>query len=498
MGSMFSLNFDASVNSSYQSEIALGFSRWDEIVSGIKSPGGDIPHQITVNISSDSGITAAAIAITTGLQNVNGLFYPTTVQLKIKEQNLPRLLSTKIPTPDDPPIPITEDIYLKVENPHANALSGSIVGIEGYYTVENPNSKCRFVRNAAGTQYDKVLSSNGDERFVYKKVANLDCNPITDDPFYIFRTNDTSGLSWAYTRLSASSTFSTITELPFSQVSYANLITLFSIWDTNSSTWKNQSTWSGDFGLGMNNSSNKTLMSIGCSTSAPLNSTPNPPKTLLYYLSLHESCHLLGVGNLWSSRNLLKDFLGDTFYIGSNAVREYKTAFSNWPDSSNFFGVPVEDGGGLGTEGTHPEEGHKSDPGNLPHYLLNNSIIYPGLEGEIMTGWLENKAMPLSRISIAFLEDLNYSVDYSKADNFFVAHDPPATPTPRTPTPLPPETPTKTSTPNAGVTAITPTPRLPPSNFTPYNSIVSKYLEKSNVLKSSNHLNRSNSLKENL
>ena len=47
-----------------------------------------------------------------------------------------------------------------------------------------------------------------------------------------------------------------------------------------------------------------------------------------------------------------------------------------------------------------------------------------------MTGWLENKAMPLSRISIAFLEDLNYSVDYSKADNFFVAHDPPATPTP--------------------------------------------------------------------
>ena len=326
MGSMFSLNFDASVNSSYQSEIALGFSRWDEIVSGIKSPGGDIPHQITVNISSDSGITAAAVALTTGLENVNGLFYPKTVQLKIKEQNLPRLLSTKIPS-----------------------------------------------------------------------------NPSSD-----------------------------------------------------------------------------------------------PKKTLLYYLSLHEACHLLGVGNLWSSRNLLKVFLGDTFYIGSNAVREYKTAFSNWPDSSNFFGVPVEDGGGLGTEGTHPEEGRKSDPGNLPHYLLNNSIIYPGLEGEIMTGWLENKAMPLSRISIAFLEDLNYSVDYSKADNFFVAHDPPATPTPRTPTPLPPETPTKTSTPNAGVTAITPTPRLPPSNFTPYNSIVSKYLEKSNVLKSSNHLNRSNSLKENL
>ena len=164
------------------------------------------------------------------------------------------------------PTSITEDIYLKVES------NSTTSNLEGYYTVEYPNSKCRFVQNTAGTQYDKVSSPTGNEHFVYKKVANLDCTPITDDPFYIFRTTEGTTMSWGYTQLSASSTFSTITGLSSSKVTVVNLITLFSIWDTNSSTWKNQSTWTGSILQGMNDSSNKTLMSSGCSTSAPAKS----------------------------------------------------------------------------------------------------------------------------------------------------------------------------------------------------------------------------------
>ena len=164
------------------------------------------------------------------------------------------------------PTSITEDIYLKVED------TSTTSDFEGYYTVEYPNSKCRFVQNTAGTQYDKVSSSTANEHFVYKKVANLDCTPITDDPFYIFRTTEGATMSWGYTQLSASSTFSTITGLPSSKVTVVNLITLFSIWDTSSSAWEVYSSTTVNFLQEMNDSSNKTSMSSACSTSAPAKS----------------------------------------------------------------------------------------------------------------------------------------------------------------------------------------------------------------------------------
>ena len=164
------------------------------------------------------------------------------------------------------PTSITEDIYLKVES------NSTTSNLEGYYTVEYPSSKCRFVQNTAGTQYDKVSSPTGNEHFVYRKVANLDCTPITDDPFYIFRTTEGTTMSWGYTQLSASSTFSTITGLPSSKVTVVNLITLFSIWDTSSSAWEVYSSTTVNFLQEMNDSSNKTSMSSACSTSAPAKS----------------------------------------------------------------------------------------------------------------------------------------------------------------------------------------------------------------------------------
>ena len=40
---------------------------------------------------------------------------------------------------------------------------------------------------------------------------------------------------------------------------------------------------------------------------------------------------------------------------------------------------------------------------------------YPGLQDELMTGWIKSM-ISLSRVTLRFLEDIGYEVDYSKAD----------------------------------------------------------------------------------
>ena len=85
-------------------------------------------------------------------------------------------------------------------------------------------------------------------------------------------------------------------------------------------------------------------------------------------------------------------------------MREYKTYFP----ASQVVGIPLEDDGGDGTEGSHPEEQMNRKIDGTPH---------PGLQDELMTGWLGTLAS-LSRITLGFLEDIGYEVDYSKADPF--------------------------------------------------------------------------------
>ena len=38
-----------------------------------------------------------------------------------------------------------------------------------------------------------------------------------------------------------------------------------------------------------------------------------------------------------------------------------------------------------------------------------------------MTGWENNSSDPLSRITIGFLDDLGYDVDYNKADYYKIS-----------------------------------------------------------------------------
>ena len=132
-----------------------------------------------------------------------------------------------------------------------------------------------------------------------------------------------------------------------------------------------------------------------------------------YYTLVHEIGHAIGIGSLWYLKNgLIFSNQFQPFYDGENANNEYNKYF---PDSLK---LPVENNGGAGTALVHSEEGNHHD------YSFNNRNFYgvhsPGLDNELMTGWIEkeNVRQPLSTISVAFLDDLGYSVNYNNAEIF--------------------------------------------------------------------------------
>lgn len=109
---------------------------------------------------------------------------------------------------------------------------------------------------------------------------------------------------------------------------------------------------------------------------------------------MHEMGHVLGLGTLWSSLNLVSGAGGaNPVYVGANAVREYNAIFGVTGSS-----VPVENTGGPGTRDVHWREST--------------------MQTELMTGYASpaGVAMPLSRITVGSLADLGYTVNYGAAD----------------------------------------------------------------------------------
>jgi hypothetical protein len=118
---------------------------------------------------------------------------------------------------------------------------------------------------------------------------------------------------------------------------------------------------------------------------------------------LHEMGHVLGYGSLWSDDNYLKnpslpDSIGaDTTFSGTHAQTEFDTAGGTSYTAGGK--VPVENSmGGAGTRDGHWRE----------------SVF----QNELMTGFLNNGPNPLSRVSIASLQDLGYQVDLAAADPY--------------------------------------------------------------------------------
>jgi hypothetical protein len=123
---------------------------------------------------------------------------------------------------------------------------------------------------------------------------------------------------------------------------------------------------------------------------------------LLNAVILHEMGHVLGFGTIWTDKNLLADpsLSGgtDPHFTGPQAI----TAF-NAVGGSNYQGgakVPVEDTGGAGTADAHWRES-----------VFGN---------ELMTGFVD-PTDPLSRVTVASMADLGYTVNIAGADPYTLA-----------------------------------------------------------------------------
>jgi hypothetical protein len=108
----------------------------------------------------------------------------------------------------------------------------------------------------------------------------------------------------------------------------------------------------------------------------------------------HEMGHVIGVGTVWERKGLLKNVGTNTVrFVGKNARKEFgKLKKSKAAD------VPVENTGGPGTADGHWRE----------------SVF----RNELMSGFIAAPNNPLSRLTVASLQDMGYVVDLSKAEPY--------------------------------------------------------------------------------
>ena len=108
-------------------------------------------------------------------------------------------------------------------------------------------------------------------------------------------------------------------------------------------------------------------------------------------LILHEMGHVLGIGTLWDNFAVISGAGSDNpTFTGTHALNE-------WHALGGSGNVPVEDQGGAGTRDGHWRES-----------IFNT---------ELMTGF-SDPVQQLSRLTIASLKDLTYSVNFSAADSY--------------------------------------------------------------------------------
>ncbi|QHV93579.1 leishmanolysin-related zinc metalloendopeptidase [Spirosoma endbachense] len=108
----------------------------------------------------------------------------------------------------------------------------------------------------------------------------------------------------------------------------------------------------------------------------------------------HEMGHVLGIGTVWSKKNLLQGAgTSNPTFKGHNASIEYGQlrGMGSTP-------VPVENTGGIGTQDSHWRE-----------TIFRN---------ELMSGFIAGQNNPISRVTVASLQDCGYEVDINAAEPF--------------------------------------------------------------------------------
>lgn len=108
----------------------------------------------------------------------------------------------------------------------------------------------------------------------------------------------------------------------------------------------------------------------------------------------HEMGHVLGIGTIWTRKNLLKNAgKANPTFVGAKAEKEFGALKGTGPTP-----VPVENTGGIGTRDSHWRE-----------TVFGN---------ELMTGFVGAVGNPLSRMTVASLADLGYVVDLNAAEAY--------------------------------------------------------------------------------
>jgi Leishmanolysin len=110
----------------------------------------------------------------------------------------------------------------------------------------------------------------------------------------------------------------------------------------------------------------------------------------------HEMGHVLGIGRtIWSRKGLLQGAdTDDPRFTGPAATAEYRALFG----SDTMDGVPVENTGGPGTRNSHWREA-----------LFHN---------ELMSSRIGSPGNPISRVTVAGLQDIGYQVDLAAAEPY--------------------------------------------------------------------------------
>ncbi|MCX4958194.1 leishmanolysin-related zinc metalloendopeptidase [Streptomyces virginiae] len=109
----------------------------------------------------------------------------------------------------------------------------------------------------------------------------------------------------------------------------------------------------------------------------------------------HEMGHVLGIGTIWDTFGLLKDFPGpNPTFVGPGAMKEFGTLIGAGQPTP----VPVANVGGAGSAGGHWRE-----------RVFGNELMSPTIGGP---------GNPLSRLTVASLGDLGYQVDLDAAEPY--------------------------------------------------------------------------------